>query len=264
VRRKTISRPDLKPHGFFATHPYFRFDEFADAYREAGHSHAAVTAVLAYHVSTGTLINLRRGLYRVAHAPFEPWLIPSKLNRHAVVAYDGAASFHGLTPVGHSLTFLSPRSLGFTLNEVVYRGVAWPDLADPAARVSSGFAELPKNGHPIAVTSLERTLADCLERTDLAPDFHHLFGGFLDKPDLPLDLDQLVHYTVHECSPICAARVGLLLCAHPHHRYAREHLATLAKRVPARTSYATPDREPGGKYFARWRLVVPRSLADHL
>src|SRR5437762_5871427 len=72
---------ELKPLAFFGANPVFRFDEFAQAYLDAGHSERAITAVLGYHVRTGRLQRVRRGLYATAVGGFDPFVIGSKLTK---------------------------------------------------------------------------------------------------------------------------------------------------------------------------------------
>jgi predicted transcriptional regulator of viral defense system len=254
-------QPEIKPAAFFAANAFFRRDEFAAAH---GGSDSAVRSALAYYVRTGVLLNIRRGVYMVWGAAFDPWLLPSKVHPKAVLAYDGAATFHGLAALRHSLTYLAPRLVPrFDLGEVIFTAVVDPSVDELTANLST-IRSYPHQGHTIAVTTAERTLADCLDNLTLGPDVEHLFERFLSQPDRPLSLDDLVDYATQHTGPVAAARLGLLLSSHPKHRYARTHLAALHRRVPNRTSFATRNREPGGMYFRRWRLVVPMPFAHRL
>lgn len=249
---------------FFADRVFFSRDEFAAAYAAAGHSASSVHEVLAYYSGTGVLISIRRGLYLVAGATFDPFVLPSKLHPRAVIAYDGAAAFHGLAGVGNSFCFLSPRALPrYTINETIYRAIADPSVtkADPKHPTIHAY---PHGKQKLAVTSYERTLADCLDRIDLGPNVTDLALRFFGAVERRLDLRRLQTYATEHCGAVGCARLGLLLSGHPRYREARDVLDALAAKVQARTTYATHDREPGGTYYARWRLMVPKALSDHI
>jgi hypothetical protein len=54
----------MKPTGFFARHPVFRFEEFREAHQPGGTRSPETTgSVLKQHVAAGNLDNVRRGLY---------------------------------------------------------------------------------------------------------------------------------------------------------------------------------------------------------
>ena len=56
----------MKPVDYFATHPMFRFEDFASAHREGdARKPTASKAVLQQHVRAGHLLHVRRGLYAV-------------------------------------------------------------------------------------------------------------------------------------------------------------------------------------------------------
>jgi hypothetical protein len=78
----------------------FRLETFRDAHVASGRDAQTSASLLRYHVAQGHLVSLRRGLYaRVG--PLDPWLLGSRLTADAVLAYDGALSFHGLTGLEH-------------------------------------------------------------------------------------------------------------------------------------------------------------------
>ena len=53
----------MKPVDYFATHPLFRFEDFASAHREGeARKPVASQAVLRQHVRAGHLLHVRRGL----------------------------------------------------------------------------------------------------------------------------------------------------------------------------------------------------------
>jgi len=73
----------MKPVDYFATHPLFRFEDFASAHREGeARKPVASQAVLRQHVRAGHLLHVRRGLYAVVprgtlaeHLQVDPFLL---------------------------------------------------------------------------------------------------------------------------------------------------------------------------------------------
>jgi predicted transcriptional regulator of viral defense system len=259
---------DLKAHAFFGTHPIFHRDEFIEAYTAAGHSRPAALAALNYHCRTRALLNIRRCLYVVEATDFlgfDVCLLPSRLTPLAVLAYDGAAAFHGLAETEYQLCFLAPRSIRYVFSEIIFRGILTPGLDDTVERQLEGDRLVERNGQQICVTSLARTIADCLNHLDRSPPVEHLFNLLLDRTRrLTFDVDEAVRHALKRSSPAGCARLGLLLSSHPQHHTERAHLDALSRRVARHTVYGTQDREPGGFYFRRWHLVMPQPLASQL
>ncbi len=251
----------MKPRVFFDRNPFFRADELVALYSSAGKSEAAARAALDYYVRRGVLLCIKRGVYCVEGPHFEAWLLPSKLHPEAVLAYDGAAWFHDLSGLHHSLCYLTPcRSTHLRFSEVTFRGVVDRGPRDAVSRNYSLVKDYDRDGHSVSATTLERTIVDCFDRLDRAPPLEEVFETVL-RPGYALDLDAVVHWALNHASAAACARVGLLLTARPERPQLRAQLAMLEQRVPRRTTYATRDREPGGMYFARWHLLVPRELA---
>jgi predicted transcriptional regulator of viral defense system len=263
-RSRAGPRTITNPHDFFATHSFFCREEFIDFYAAHGHSRGAALARLKYYVRKRTLIRLRRGVYMVWEGDFDAWLLPSKLTPLAVLAYDGAASFHDLSGLGYSLSFLAPRSMRYVFSDVIFHGITTPGLENVEQRERMG-RRLTRDGYEVLVTSIARTIADCLDRLEWAPPVEELFEKLLDRANpIAFDADEAVRHALEQSGPAGCARLGLLLSSHPEHRHLRTHLDALSRRIPGHTVYGTQNREPGGFYFRRWHLVMPQPLARQL
>src|SRR4051812_17282822 len=99
----------MKPIDYFATHPVFRFEDFASVHREGrALKLAASKAVLQQHLRAGHLLHVRRGLYAVVprgvsaqNLQLDLFLLASRLAPDAVIAYHAALELHGRA---HSLS----------------------------------------------------------------------------------------------------------------------------------------------------------------
>jgi predicted transcriptional regulator of viral defense system len=80
----------------------FGHGEFLAAVADRGRSKATANNLLALHLASGRLLRVRRGLYAVllrgiepAMADVDPYLVSSKLQDDAIIAYHAALQFHG-------------------------------------------------------------------------------------------------------------------------------------------------------------------------
>ena len=87
----------------FSARSVVTHDDIAQWVRARGaRSPRTVESLIAYHMSKGHLIRVRRGLYVVVppgvapeSCPVEPYLLASKMTDDAVLAYHTALCFHG-------------------------------------------------------------------------------------------------------------------------------------------------------------------------
>ena len=248
----------FKPSDYLAQNPIFRFEEFARAHAAAGRARASSATVLRHHVQTGRLLNVRRGVYARVEGGHDPWVLGTKLLPDAVVAYDGALSFHGLTGLGHSLTVVSAHRLPrFAFNEVVYRAAPFPPGLEGGE--GEGVEEVASGGQAVRVTTVERTLVDLLDRPELGPGPRRLWDCFLRA--WPLDARVLVAHVASLDSAVAAARLAFFLqqLVPPED----PSLARLERLCPSSPTYFDRRRRGAERqlHLRRWNLVVPRRLA---
>lgn len=249
--------PAIKPSDFIARNPVFRFDELLEAHTASGRSPQTTAALLRYHVRTGRLAHLRRGLY-ATRGPIDPWVLGSRLARDAVLAYDGALSFHGLTGLGHGISFLTTERVGrFAYCEVVYLPVKPPAAVAELADWGGGLVELERAGQRLKVTSKERTLVEVLDRIDLAPSPGELRECFAEVG--PLDVELMVRHARLLGNRLAAARLGFFL--EQHRSASPADLRALERLRPSGTAYFDRrNRRKGDSFIGRWNLIVPREL----
>ena len=250
---KRRPRPGLqmKAADFIARNPIFGSEEFVAAHTASGRSPATSRALLRYHARAGRILSLRRGLY-AKKGWVDPWVLGCRLASDAVIAYDGALSFHGLTGLGHGISYLTAEpGRRFVYNEVVYL----PVKAGPFSH--EALLETEREGQPLTVTSRERTLVDLLDRLDLAPKPAELWRHF-DAAGV-LDLEAMVRWARRLSSGVLAARLGFFL----ENRKGTTPAVLLAlERLRPRSPayFDRAHRRPGGIYLPRWNLVVPPAL----
>lgn len=250
-------RDQFKASDFFARNPVFRLEEFVEAHVAAGRSAATSASLLRYHVAQGKLVNLRRGLYAAAPDAPDPWLLASKLAPDAVIAYDGALSFHGYTGLGYGMTVLSRERVNrFVYGEVVYRGVRWPIQEDGA-----GIIEAERSGKTVRVTCRERTLVDVLDCLELGPGPEGAWDCYVATKRL--DVEVVAAYARGRISRLGQARVAFFL----EQRGFGDHVAVydLERHRPRSASYFDrKGREGDHTWFPRWGLFVSNKLLRYI
>lgn len=259
----------MRSSDFFDTHPVFTHGEFVAEHTTSGQSARTSDSLLRRYVATGRLLRIRRGVYAVvprgttqATAPFDPYLVVTKLTEDAAVAYHSALAFHGkaysLSRRFHYLTRDRARPFAFRGSEFVpvQAPVSLRDLPD----LGGGIRTLTHAGGVVRVTTLERTLVDVLDAPDKGGGWEEIWRS-LELVDF-FDLDALIEYASKLGTAVTCARVGFFLEQHREALMVEDvHLARLKALAPNEPRYFDPKRRPG-KLVAAWNLVVPEQVVD--
>jgi predicted transcriptional regulator of viral defense system len=255
----------MKPQAFLLSHSIFTLAEFAAAVRGRGRAAATVHSHLARWLRQGRIARVKRGVFvrREAgtggSAALDLIALASRMAPDAAVAYHTALEAHGTAQsLFERLTFVSwtkARPMTFRGRQFVPvrprasllngdRGEAWIERAD-------------RSGLEIRLTDPERTVADVLDRPDLAGGVDEVWRSLLSVP--ALDTGHLEEYVRLLGSRTLAARVGFFLESR------REELAVPTPvlerlRLLIPRSPVLLDRRRRGRLVARWALIVPEDL----
>jgi predicted transcriptional regulator of viral defense system len=260
--------PKISPpssSAFFSVTPVFRRDEFAAALgRQTGDR--AVTDLLKYHLRTGNIRRIARGVFASAAAPtVDRFLAASRLRIGAAIAYRSALELHGL---GHPPT-------GTNEVQLIARGEpGLVETADFACRFVSppshhspteGLTPMDRQRLPVSVTTLERTLVDLFDRYDLAGGAEELFRSLdaVVEREEPLDIDALVDFARQLNNASAAAALGYWL-DRERNRFGVKSAAVLdlrelAPRHPRYALGATPGR---GLAATGWNVILPAAIVE--
>jgi predicted transcriptional regulator of viral defense system len=269
----TIIKPQVAMgvQAFFEKHPVFRHGEFV-AFYEAKRSRSRKTreSLLAHHVRRGRLLRVRRGLYAVLprgadpkrYRP-DPYLLAARMTDDAVLAYHTALEFRGRAySVFEQFQYLTARATRpATFRGYRFRPVRFPKALRDESREDFGVERAERAGLDIRVTSLERALVDVLDRPDLGGGWEEIWRS-LESVEF-FYVDQVVEYALLLDNATTVAKVGFFL---EHHRDAlmvrEEHLAALERHRPKKPHYVHGGRTDGGRFVAKWNLVVPVALLE--
>jgi predicted transcriptional regulator of viral defense system len=261
----------MKPIEFFSLNPVFTKTEFvASTAAEKKVGSRTPDSLLAYHVGTGRLLRLRRGLYAVVgpgakpgSQPVDTFLLAAKLADDAVLAYHTALEFHGKAYSVHErLTYLTTsaaRPLQF--RDHTFRGIPFPQALVSHDRQLFEVKTQERAGIRVQVTSLERSLVDVLDRPDLGGGWEEVWRS-LELVEF-FDLDRVVEYALLLDNATTAAKVGLFLQQHRESLMVEEkHLQPLREHRPRSPHYLERQHKKDGRLVADWNLIVPQRILD--
>ena len=261
----------MKTAEFFGLNSVFTKSEFAScATADKTVSRRTVDSLLAYHVRTGRLLRLRRGLYAVVGPgassetqPVDPFLVAAKLADDAVLAYHTALEFHGKAYSVHErFNFLTASAV----RPFLFRTQTFHSVSFPQALVAKGeglfeVKILERAGVGVRVTSLERSLVDALDRPDLGGGWEEVWRS-LELVEF-FDLDHVVEYALLLENATAAAKVGLFLQQHRDVLMVEDkHLQPLKERRPRSPHYLERHQGKNSRLVAEWNLIVPQRILD--
>lgn len=172
----------------------------------------------------------------------------------AVICYASALSFHGKSHSIHNIFYISAER---RFRELRYNGGRYQYATLPHRDFS--IEDIPYKGITIRVTSLERTMVDCLRNMKYAGGFEQLFRSF-----------EGVQYVntkkIEECltkfsSPVLNARVGLFLeFFKAKWKVDDAVINRIRRRIPENPDYFLGRNMKSGKLISKWNLIVSEDV----
>ena len=263
--------PLVKHEAFFRRHPVFTGEELAVHLESRGKMRKrGREALLAYHTKTGRVVRVRRGLYAVIPPgssadsyPIDPFLIASKLTKDAVLSHHSALEFHGRAySVWKHLVYSSSRPVRqLTFRSNVFQGIKFPEALLRSGTERFGVLIKERAGLPLSVTSLERTLVDVLNRSDLSGGVEEIWRS-LESVEF-FDIDKIVEYALLLANATTVAKTGFFLEQHRQSLTVEEyHLKALRNRRPRQPHYLDRSKRKNGYLVKNWNLVIPRDILE--
>jgi predicted transcriptional regulator of viral defense system len=256
----------MTPEAFLATHPLFTREELARVLRDRGsRSPGTVSSHLArwrrqhriHKVKEGVYVRLDSVADTVAQG-IDFLALASLLAPDGALAYHTALEAHGVAQsLFERLTFVTwtrTRPLRFQGREFV---PIRPREALRQSRKRNAWIEsMDRSGVEVRVTSLERTVADVLDRPDLAGGADEVWRSSAGVT--ALDLGDLESYVRAVGSRTLAAKVGFFL---EHHAEDLAVPPTLLKRLQKRAPRSPVyfDRRRKSRFASKWNLMVPEA-----
>lgn len=250
---------------FFATHPVFTHDEFAES--RAASAARTVDSLLRKHAGRGRIVRVRRGLYvtvprgSTAEAvEVDPYLVASKATDDATVSHHAALQFHGRAySMWSQVTFFTRRhTRPFQFGATEFVPVKPPKAVAELPEMGGGVELVVSGGGKVRVTTCERAMVDVLHAPALGGGWEEIWRS-LEMVEF-FDLDAVISCALALGSAMTAARVGFFLEQHRDALFVEErHLEELAAHRPRQVRYLGPSRE-SGRLLPRWKIIVPERV----
>ncbi|MBB70826.1 MAG: hypothetical protein CMF50_00305 [Legionellales bacterium] len=257
---------------FFNEHPLFHHAELVEYLKNQGnYNQNTLKATLQYHIAKQHLGRIRRGYYLVTsrYAPGiqienDHLLIAGYMAPDAILSYHTAMEFHALAySVSATVYFNSAEKIGQLICEYgQYQQISHPTGLQP----DKLFLETKLHdrlGMDIHVTSIERTLVDCLQRPELAGGWEEIWRSF--ESINYLDIPRLIDYALQLENATTVAKLGFFLEQHQRQFSVPEDaLEQLASHRPKSRHYMDKNYQGPIKNMKRWNLIVPVNIIDKL
>jgi len=249
---------------FFSATPVFTRADYARAVGRAP-AEKTVTAMLSQHVKAGNIKRIARGLYAAVpkHADPATWwvdrfLLASRLRPETVIGYHSALELHGYA---HTAAFnvqaIAPGEPGlFQTAEFTCRFVRPATPLGPAS-----VTAVDRLGQPVAVTTLERTIADLFDRADLAGGAEELVNSLnlIGR----LDPDRLaVHLTANGNATAAGAAGWWLETRRDQLRISDAALEAIRRLAPRQNRYALGAAVGEGRVAPGWGVILPSAVVE--
>lgn len=227
-------------------------------------------SLLQYYQKQDRIVSVRRGLYVVVppgqsskNMTFDPYLIAAKSVKGGIISYHSALDFHGKAHTVYSTVYFSvPRRINpFSFGRYEFHPVTMPLTLLKNEKEQNYVIKRIRSGIEMAVTSLERTLVDVLDRPDLGGGWEEIWlsletVGFFD-------VDKVISYTLLLNNATTAAKVGFYLDQHKRELMLKANqLDPLRKFVPRRPHYLDRNKRTKGRLVKKWNLLVPEEVIN--
>ncbi len=248
---------------FLEKHRVFNSRELEDACAVSGYHTRNLLAKLERE---SKIRKIRKGLYSTVlnsnDVNFIPpgLLVAAKLAPDAVLGYQSALMFHGLSRNLHNThTFITRHRL----KPYRHRGMKFRPSLPPKSLLEQhqenfGVVEASIWDTPVKVANKERTLVDLLDRQELSGGWDELVEAF--AYDDSLDYWLLLEYLKLLQNPATAARVGFFLEKYRHSMNVPDDILTVIEELKPDTPEYFYRSNRHGKYVRRWNLYVPESM----
>lgn len=257
---------------FFRKYPLFHYDELVEYLSSSGGCNQnTLKAALQYHLAKKHLARIRRGYYLVTndylpgfYIESDHLLIAGRMTNDAVISYHTAMEFHALAySLASTVYFNSDERIGLLFSEYgQYQQLSHPTQLKPDD-VCLETKLHNRMGVDIRVTTIERTLADCLHRPELAGGWEEIWRSFESMNFL--DIERLINYAIRLGNATTIAKVGFFLEQHQEHFSVKEdQLHQLAHHKPKSRHYMEKAHIGPVKSLQRWNLVVPLAVMNKI
>jgi predicted transcriptional regulator of viral defense system len=258
---------------FFEQRPVFTHEEYKQFLLSLGTTNPNTQReLLAYHLKKKHILRIKRGLFasvpaQFRHAvdnfPVDPYLIAGRIRKDAVIGYQSALDFHGVSySLHHHYYFMSESIISpFKFNDDEFVCLSFPKELTEQQKLNCEVLYVDRQGLNIQVTSLERTIVDVLDRPNYAGGWEEIWRSA--EHISILNLDKVTEYASLLNNASTIAKLGFFLEQFKQQFLVDENtLSYLEEKKPKGIHYLERTKRESGKHIPRWNLVVPNYIIE--
>ncbi|MCE5190187.1 MAG: hypothetical protein LLG08_00150 [Actinomycetia bacterium] len=243
---------------YLEEHHVFSLEEFR---AELGEGRTAYN-LLVRATKKGSVDRVMRGVYVSRSGRFslqepDPYLVAATVSPDAVMVYHSALELHGLAHspsrrVQYSTAKTTPP---FTYRDFEYRRYAPPKMSETAQQPQESTTLVRRPEGVVRVTTRERTLVDCLNRTDLAGGLEEALRSLAGLPYV--DASHVLAYLRSLGTATAAARTGWFLEQRAREWYVSSDSLQEMRAMVGKGPYYLSRSNEAGTWVPEWRLYLP-------
>jgi predicted transcriptional regulator of viral defense system len=258
----------MKPEVFLTSHSVFSREELATVLRRRGRTEGTLNSHLTRWRRQGRIARVKPGVFVRLDASTDPngtgadyLALTSRMAPDAVLGYHTALEVHGVAQsVFERFTFLT----WTTTRATSFLGRRFVPVRPRARLLTAGggaawIERAERGGVEVRVTTIERTIADVLDRPDLAGGTEEVWRSLHGIP--AIDPDALERYVEVLQNRTLAAKIGYFLDSRRDELVVSSALLErLRVRIPRAPVFM--DRSRKGRLVGRWALIVPPAFLE--
>ena len=249
----------MSVQAYLEEHHVFSLEEFRG---ELGEGRTPYN-LLVRATKKGLADRIMRGVYvsrvgRFSQEDPDPYLVAAAVSPDAVMVYHSAMELHGLahSPSRRVQFSTTKATAPFTYHDFEFRR-----YAPPKVRETVQWTTLVRRPEGVVrVTTRERTLVDCLNRTDLAGGLEEVLRSLAGVPYV--DASNVLAYLKELASPTAVARTGWFLEQRAREWYVTEEALEGMRAMLGKGPYYLSRSNQAGTWMPQWRLYLPANAAE--
>lgn len=253
----------MSVQSYLEEHHVFSLEEFRGA---LGQGRTAYN-LLVRATKKGLVDRVRQGVYasragRFSQEEPDPYLVAAAVAPDAVMVYHSALELHGLahSPARRVQYSTKKTIASFTYRDFEYRRYAPPKTQETESLSVQSTMLVRRPEGVVRVTTRERTLVDCLYRTDLAGGLEEALRSLAGVPYV--DAFNTLAYLKELASATAAARTGWFLEQRAREWYVSEDALEQMRAMLGKGPYYLSRANQAGTWVPEWRLYLPGTASE--
>lgn len=253
----------MSVQSYLEDHHVFSLEDFR---AELGEGRTAYN-LLVRATKKGLVDRVRQGVYvsrsgRFSQEEPDPYLVAAAVSPDAVMVYHSALEVHGLahSPSRRVQYSTKKATASFAYRDFEYRRYAPPKTAEADSLSVQSTTLVRRPDGVVRVTTRERTLVDCLNRTDLAGGLEEALRSLAGVPYV--DASNVLAYLKELASATAVARTGWFLEQRAREWYVSDDALQQMREMLGKGPYYLSRANQAGTWVPGWRLYLPGSAVD--